>query len=64
MNAIFRNMKKPEIHRFWVRGENHSQQLKRFVAFTEYERLEAKYKELWDSYRKLEKRYDEFVTSF
>lgn len=57
-------MKKPEIHRFWVRGENHSQQLKRFVAFTEYERLEAKYKELWDSYRKLEKGYDEFVTSF
>ena len=64
MNAIFRNMKKPKIYRFEVMGKNYLLQTKKFVEFTEYERLEAKYKELWDSYLKLQSQYDLFVNSF
>lgn len=47
-------MKKPKIYRFEVRGKNHLLRTKKFVEFTEYERLKAKYKELWDSNLKLQ----------
>ena len=47
-------MKKPKIYRFEVRGKNYLLQTKKFVEFTEYERLKAKYKELWDSNLKLQ----------
>ena len=64
MNAISCNMKKPKIYRFEVRGKNYLLQTKKFVEFTEYERLEAKYKELWDSYLKLQSQHDQFLNSF
>lgn len=64
MNTISRNMKKPKIYRFEVRGQNHRLRIKKFVEFTEYERLEAKYKELWEGYLKLQNKHDQFVNSF
>lgn len=57
-------MKKPKIYRFEVRGKNHLLRTKKFVEFTEYERLEAKYKKLWDSYLKLHCPHDQFLNNF
>ena len=51
-------MKKPKIYRFEVRGKNYLLQTKKFVEFTEYELLRAKYKELWNSYLKLQSQHD------
>lgn len=52
-------MKKPKIHRFPVSGKNCApDKIKRFVEYSEYERLRAKYKELWNSYLKLQSQHD------
>ena len=58
MNTISRNMKKPKIYRFEVRGKNYLLQTKKFVEFAEYKRLEAKYQELWEDYLKLQNKHD------
>lgn len=56
-------MEKPKIYRFEVRNKYCTLTTKRFVEFTEYERLDAKYKELWESYMKLQNKWDKHLDS-